>query len=153
MEKVILETMLSESEGRERVARKVIEDLRKQVRNLKKEVKVILTPYNKIKNEEMKETIKEESSTSKKIKEILSAMTDLLLYKNKKYGDSALKPNNIFYKGDATNSILIRLDDKIGRIKNNPEIAVNDVCDIIGYCTLLLASKNISRDDIERLKD
>lgn len=106
-----------------------------------------------IENEEMKVSIKEKSSTSEKIKEILSAMTDLLLYKNKKYGDSALKPNNIFYKGDATNSILIRLDDKIGRIKNNPGIAINDVCDIIGYCTLLLASMDVTDKDIQKLKD
>ena len=73
-------------------------------------------------------------SNREKIIEITDSMKDLLLYKNEKYGDSALSPNNIFYKGDSTNSILIRLDDKIGRIKNNPELKprVNDVCDIIG---------------------
>lgn len=82
-------------------------------------------------------------------------MKDLLLYKNEKYGDSALSPNNIFYKGDSTNSILIRLDDKIGRIKNNPDSTprVNDVCDIIGYCILLLASMNVSSEDISKFKD
>ena len=79
-------------------------------------------------------------SNREKIIEITDSMKDLLLYKNEKYGDSALSPNNIFYKGDSTNSILIRLDDKIGRIKNNPDSTprVNDVCDIIGYCILLL---------------
>lgn len=90
-----------------------------------------------------------------KIIEIMDSMKDLLLYKNEKYGDSALSPNNIFYKGDSTNSILIRLDDKIGRIKNNSDSLprMNDVCDIIGYCTLLLVSMNISPEDIARLKD
>lgn len=90
-----------------------------------------------------------------KIIEIMDSMKDLLLYKNEKYGDSALSPNNIFYKGDSTNSILIRLDDKIGRIKNNQDSLprVNDVCDIIGYCTLLLVSMGISSEDIARLKD
>ena len=90
-----------------------------------------------------------------KIIEIVDSMKDLLLYKNEKYGDSALSPNNIFYKGDSTNSILIRLDDKIGRIKNNQDSLprVNDVCDIIGYCTLLLVSMGISSEDIARLKD
>ena len=64
-----------------------------------------------------------------KIIEIVDSMKDLLLYKNEKYGDSALSPNNIFYKGDSTNSILIRLDDKIGRIKNNQDSLprVNDM--------------------------
>lgn len=90
-----------------------------------------------------------------KIIEIMDSMKDLLLYKNEKYGDSALSPNNIFYKGDSTNSILIRLDDKIGRIKNNSDSLprMNDVCDIIGYCTLLLVSMGISPEDIENLKD
>ena len=45
----------------------------------------------------------------------MDAMKGLLLYKNKKYGDSAINPKKIFYKGDATNSILIRLDDKLGK--------------------------------------
>ena len=94
-------------------------------------------------------------SNREKIIEITDSMKDLLLYKNEKYGDSALSPNNIFYKGDSTNSILIRLDDKIGRIKNNPDSKrrVNDVCDIIGYCILLLASMNVSSEDISKFKD
>lgn len=94
-------------------------------------------------------------SNKEKIIEITNAMQDLLLYKNEKYGDSALSPNNIFYKGDSSNSILIRLDDKIGRIKNNSDSLprVNDVCDIIGYCTLLLASMNITSEDIAKFKD
>lgn len=94
-------------------------------------------------------------NSKEKIIEIMDSMKDLLLYKNEKYGDLALSPNNIFYKGDSTNSILIRLDDKIGRIKNNPDSLprMNDVCDIIGYCTLLLVSMGISSEDIARLKD
>ena len=94
-------------------------------------------------------------NTQEKIKEITNAMQDLLLYKNQKYGDSALKPKNVFYKGNATNSILIRLDDKIGRIKSNTEEKprINDVADIIGYCTLLLISMDVSAEDIAKFKD
>lgn len=94
-----------------------------------------------------------QQTTFDKICVIMNAMRDLLQYKNHKYGDSALYPNNIFYKGDSTNSILIRLDDKLGRVRNNPELAYNDVCDIIGYCTLLLISMGITKEDIEKLKD
>ena len=54
------------------------------------------------------------TESQEKIVEICNSMKDLLLYKNQKYGDSALNPNNIFYKGDSTNSIKIRLDDKQG---------------------------------------
>lgn len=96
-----------------------------------------------------------ERTSRQKIVDITNAMQDLLLYKNEKYGDSALNPNNVFYKGDSTNSILIRLDDKIGRIKNNTESKprTNDVCDVIGYCVLLLASMGVTSKDIERFKD
>jgi hypothetical protein len=93
------------------------------------------------------------TESQKKIVEICESMKDLLLYKNEKYGDSALNPKNIFYKGDATNSIKIRLDDKIGRVRNCEETRVNDVCDIIGYCVLLLASMGVNGNEINNLKD
>ena len=97
----------------------------------------------------------EDTPTQQKIKDILSGMTDLLLYKNKKYGDSAINPKKIFYKGDSTNSILIRLDDKIGRVMSNTEEKprVNDVADIIGYCTLLLVSMGITSEDLKKFMD
>ena len=97
----------------------------------------------------------EDTPTQQKIKDILSGMTDLLLYKNRKYGDSAVNPKKIFYKGDSTNSILIRLDDKIGRVMSNVEEKprVNDVADIIGYCTLLLVSMGITSEDLKKFMD
>ena len=97
----------------------------------------------------------ETTTTQQKITEITDAMRELLLYKNQKYGDSALKPKRIFYKGDATNSILIRLDDKLGRIMANADETprINDVADIIGYCTLLLIGMGATADDIQKLRD
>ena len=93
--------------------------------------------------------------TQQRIHEIMGAMKDLLLYKNQKYGDSAINPKKIFYKGDSTNSILISLDDKIGRVMSNTEEKprVNDVCDIIGYCVLLLISMGVTSGDIAKFKD
>lgn len=96
---------------------------------------------------------KEMNETQKQIAEVMDAMKDLLLYKNEKYGNSALEPNNVFYKGSAQNSILIRLDDKLGRVKNSKEIRTNDVCDLIGYLALLLVSNGTDRADIEQFKD
>lgn len=102
-----------------------------------------------------KQYVKHEISTQEKIKEISDAMKDLLLYKNQKYGDSALNPKGIFYKGDSTNSISIRLDDKLGRVISNKaeKPRVNDVADIIGYCTLLLISMGVTAEDIAKFKD
>jgi hypothetical protein len=93
--------------------------------------------------------------TQQKIKDVLEGMKNLLLYKNRKYGDSAINPKKIFYKGDSTNSILIRLDDKLGRVMSNTEEKprVNDVADIIGYCTLLLISMGVTAEDLEKFMD
>ena len=93
--------------------------------------------------------------TQRKINEITDAMKDLLLYKNMKYGDSAINPKKIFYKGDSTNSILIRLDDKLGRIMSNTEEKprVNDTVDLIGYLILLLISMGVTKEDIAKFKD
>ena len=97
----------------------------------------------------------ETTPTQQKITAITDAIRELLLYKNQKYGDSALKPKHIFYKGDAVSSILIRLDDKLGRIMANADETprINDVADIIGYCTLLLIGMGATADDIQKLKD
>ena len=93
--------------------------------------------------------------TQRKIAELTEAIRDLLLYKNQKYGDSALSPKQIFYKGDAVNSILIRIDDKLGRIMANTEStpSINDIADIIGYCTLLLIGIGAKPEDIQKLMD
>ena len=93
--------------------------------------------------------------TQQKIIEMTDAMRDLLLYKNKKYGDSALKPKRIFYKGTTLSSILIRLDDKLSRVmENNDKLPrINDVADIIGYCVLLLIGMGATEDDIQKLMD
>ena len=91
--------------------------------------------------------------TIEKIKEITESLYSLLEYKNKNYGDAALSPLNIFYKESAQNSIKIRIDDKISRMKNSSEVRVNDVVDLIGYLILLLVSMNVEKKDIEKLKD
>jgi hypothetical protein len=98
------------------------------------------------------------SKSQESIAEIVDATKDLLLYKNRLYGDSALNPIGIFTEHIKTvpantASILVRLDDKLGRVKNAPALRINDVSDIIGYCTLLLVSMGATKEDIEKFKD
>ncbi len=92
-------------------------------------------------------------STQAKIVEVTLAMQELLLEKNKRYGDAAINPANTFSKLSGQDSIKIRLDDKLKRVQSSEETRVNDVCDIIGYCTLLLISMGVSKEDILKLID
>lgn len=98
------------------------------------------------------------SKSQESIAEIVDATKDLLLYKNKMYGDSALNPVGIFTKHIKTAPaksvpILVRLDDKLGRVRNAPALRINDISDIMGYCTLLLVSMGATKEDIEKFKD
>ena len=77
-----------------------------------------------------------------KLREITREITELLISKNKAYGNTALNPTNVFSKLNATEAICARLDDKLARIKNK---GINDetedtVDDLIGYLLLLKMS-------------
>ena len=63
----------------------------------------------------------------------------LLLQKNEKYGDSALHPIRILSKSSATEQILVRIDDKLNRIKQGNLLEDDEdvVTDLIGYFVLL----------------
>lgn len=54
--------------------------------------------------------------------------------KDKRYGNSALKPLDIFAKHHAYGA---RLDEKLARVKNSDVLRKNDIADIIGGCMLL----------------
>lgn len=73
---------------------------------------------------------------------ILNSVAKVLIEKNRKYGNAALEPIGLFYKGDNTTSIIIRIDDKISRVKNAEELRKNDMFDLLGYSLLLGISQN-----------
>lgn len=71
---------------------------------------------------------------------ICDEVKDLLLEKNRKYGDSALNPTRIFSNANAVEQILVRIDDKLNRIKQGAGLLANDedvIMDLIGYLVLL----------------
>jgi hypothetical protein len=70
---------------------------------------------------------------------VLDEIRDLLIAKNLKYGNSALEPLGVFSQLSAKEGLLVRIDDKLKRIKNgslekDDEDVVND---LIGYLVLL----------------
>jgi hypothetical protein len=74
---------------------------------------------------------------------VLEEIRDLLIAKNQKYGNSALEPLGVFSQLSAKEGLLVRIDDKLKRIKNgslerDDEDVVND---LIGYLILLKISE------------
>ena len=77
------------------------------------------------------------------IKTVIAEVLDLLIRKNKQYGNSALEPMGIFAKGSAEELIRVRIDDKLNRLLQGDESIESDediVLDLIGYLVLLLIS-------------
>lgn len=67
----------------------------------------------------------------------------LLKQKNEKYGDAALNPIRIFSPSNAQEQILVRIDDKLNRIKQKSIIEDEDVMvDLLGYMILLNITNN-----------
>ena len=71
---------------------------------------------------------------------VCDRIKELLLEKNKKYGDSALDPSRIFSKANPIEQLLVRIDDKLNRIQKGAGLLANDediIQDLIGYLVLL----------------
>ena len=72
------------------------------------------------------------------VKTLANGIADMLIEKNKSYGNSALEPVRIFSKADSIEQICVRIDDKLSRIKNGCNFANEDtINDLIGYLFLL----------------
>jgi hypothetical protein len=82
---------------------------------------------------------------------LFHSLQKILLEKNEQYGDSALNPINVFSKKNSKNSLLIRIDDKLSRVKNSDKLRKNDVCDLMGYLVLLCIDNGWT--DFDDLKD
>jgi hypothetical protein len=82
------------------------------------------------------------TSTQHTIANVCNNIKDMLIEKNKSYGDSALDPIRIFSKASSDEQIKIRIDDKLSRISRGSEFyGDNDLDDLIGYLILLKVSK------------
>lgn len=89
--------------------------------------------------------------TLKQVQKLIAKECDgikeLLLSKNKKYGNSALEPNRIFSKSDSIEQIRVRIDDKLSRIRTtgNDVDGEDTEQDLIGYLILLRVAKSLSK--------
>jgi len=79
----------------------------------------------------------EKETAQEGIEKVCNGMARLLSEKNKRYGNSALEPLRVFSRADAADGIMVRLDDKLSRIRNSDKLRKNDISDLIGYLVLL----------------
>lgn len=108
---------------------KALEDL-EEISKTTKEFHKSIVEMNKLENDSFEE--------------ITSSISRLLEYKDKKYGQSALKPINIFTGKTKVGS---RIDDKLSRIKNSDDLNKNDIVDILGYLVLVCKENNWTNFD------
>ena len=82
------------------------------------------------------------AQTEQDIERVSNTIRDLLISKNRSYGDSALHPTRIFSKSDKVEQLLVRIDDKLSRIQNGHDWpGDNDIDDLLGYLILLKIAK------------
>jgi hypothetical protein len=82
------------------------------------------------------------AQTEKDIDRVTTQVKELLVAKNRSYGDSALHPSRVFSKADNVEQLLVRIDDKLSRIQNGHDWpGDNEIDDLIGYLVLLKIAK------------
>lgn len=86
--------------------------------------------------------IRSTTGTQREIEAECDAICELLLAKNRKYGDSALNPVRVFAKADPIEQINVRIDDKLSRMQSAQSDEDEDVdLDLIGYLILRRIAK------------
>ena len=76
--------------------------------------------------------------TQRWIVSVCDEIKELLLQKNREYGDSAINPKRIFSTSSPIEQINVRIDDKLSRLMNKGEKSISEdtEMDLIGYLIL-----------------
>lgn len=86
------------------------------------------------------------------IAEECDKLKDMLLAKNRAYGNSALDPVRIFSKADPIEQIRVRIDDKLSRLSRGEAAGEDVVNDLQGYFVLLRVAQTIEAVEAARVK-
>lgn len=85
------------------------------------------------------------SETQFRISQVCDEVKEMLILKNRSYGDSALNPVRIFATSDRVEQLHVRIDDKLSRItRGGSYIGDNDIDDLIGYLILLKIARELN---------
>lgn len=87
-----------------------------------------------------------ESGVETAIAAVCDEVKDLLVRKNRTYGNSALAPLRIFSRADPIEQLNTRIDDKLSRIARGSEFAGDDTeLDLIGYLILRRVARTLAK--------
>ena len=70
-------------------------------------------------------------------------LKQMLVEKNKAYGNSALDPLRVFSKAEPEEQILVRLDDKLSRLARGSAAGEDVELDLMGYIVLLRVARKL----------
>jgi hypothetical protein len=79
------------------------------------------------------------------VRAVCTETAELLIAKNKAYGNSALDPVRVFSKASTEEQILVRLDDKLSRLARGQAAGEDVFGDIRGYLVLLEIARRRAR--------
>lgn len=77
------------------------------------------------------------SEAQKQIAQECDDLRELLLDKNRAYGNSALEPVRVFSRASVVEQLLVRIDDKLSRLSRGSDAGEDVELDLIGYLVLL----------------
>lgn len=75
------------------------------------------------------------------VRAILTELGDMLIEKNRAYGNSALAPVRIFSRASIEEQILVRIDDKLSRLARGSAAGEDVVKDLLGYLVMLMIAR------------
>lgn len=84
-------------------------------------------------------------TTADAIISVCSDVQEMLLAKNRAYGDAAVDPLRVFSKADSLEQLNVRIDDKLSRIARGHAAGEDAEWDLIGY--LILKRAAIRKDE------
>lgn len=84
------------------------------------------------------------ADTQAMIVRVCDEVRDLLVEKNKKYGNSATDPIRIFSRATSEEQLRVRIDDKLSRLSRGTADDEDTVLDLIGYLILLRVSRELA---------
>lgn len=83
-----------------------------------------------------------EAPSGEEIMNVCLDIAEMLLRKNISYGNSAIDPVRVLSQANPEEQILIRIDDKLNRLKYQQEYENEDtVQDLVGYFILLMVMR------------